>query len=146
VLFIAFSGEEAGLLGSDYYVNHPAVPLGRIKFLTNVDIMGDATDGVTVVNATVYPKEFELLNRINDSLHYLPVIKSRGKAANSDHYHFSEAGVPAFFMYSNGGKGYYHDVYDKVDAVTLNNIDGVVKLLIAFAEAIPQIHQGASPK
>jgi hypothetical protein len=136
ILFIAFSGEEAGLLGSDFYVSHPAVPLGRIKFLTNVDIMGDATNGVTVVNATEYPKEFNLLNRINDSLHYLPVIKSRGKAANSDHYHFSEAGVPAFFIYSNGGKGYYHDVYDKAEVVTLNNIDGVVKLLINFAEAI----------
>lgn len=136
VAFIAFSGEEAGLVGSDFFVHHPLIPLSRIKFLTNVDIMGDATDGVTVVNATEFPQQFGLLTGINDKNHYLPVIKSRGKAANSDHYHFSEAGVPAFFIYSNGGKGYYHDIFDKPEELTLTNIDGVVNLLKDFASAI----------
>ena len=132
ILFIAFSGEEPGLLGSAFYVAHPVVPLAQIKFLTNIDIMGDATDGVTVVNATEYPAQFELLKKINDANHYIPVIKSRGKAANSDHYHFSEAGVPSFFLYSNGGKGFYHDVFDKGEETTLANVDGVAKLLIDF--------------
>ncbi len=132
ILFIAFSGEEVGLLGSAFYVAHPVVPLGQIKFLTNIDIMGDATDGVTVVNATEYPDKFALLNQVNDAKHYIPIIKSRGKAANSDHYHFSEAGVPSFFLYSNGGKGFYHDVFDKGEETTLANVDGVAKLLIDF--------------
>jgi hypothetical protein len=136
ILFIAFSGEEPGLMGSGFYVAHPVVPLAQIKFLANIDIMGDATDGVTVVNATEYPDKFALLNKINDANHYIPVIKSRGKAANSDHYHFSEAGVPSFFLYSNGGKGYYHDIYDKGEETTLANVDGVAKLLIDFVGAI----------
>lgn len=132
IVFVAFSGEEAGLLGSAHFVQNPPFPLGAIKMLCNLDIMGDATDGVTVVNATLHPKEYELLTSLNEKYNYLPVIKSRGKAANSDHYYFSEAGVPAFFLYSNGGKGYYHDVYDKPEAVTLNNIPGVANLLINF--------------
>ncbi len=132
MVFVAFSGEEAGLLGSAHFVQHPPFPLGAIKMLCNLDIMGDATDGVTVVNATMHPKEYELLTSLNEKYNYLPVIKSRGKAANSDHYYFSEAGVPAFFLYSNGGKGYYHDVYDKPEAVTLNNIPSVANLLINF--------------
>ena len=136
ILFIAFSGEEPGLLGSAFYAAHPVVPLAQIKFLTNIDIMGDATDGVTVVNATEYPRQFELLNKINDASHYIPVIKSRDKAANSDHYHFSEAGVPSFFFYSNGGKGFYHDVFDKGEETTLANVDGVAKLLIDFIGSI----------
>ena len=136
ILFIAFSGEEPGLLGSAHYVSHPVVPLANIKFLTNIDIMGDATDGVTVVNATEFPTQFGLLNQVNDLNHYIPVIKSRGKAANSDHYHFTEAGVPSFFIYSNGGKGYYHDIYDKASEVTLNHVDGVAKLLIDFVRDI----------
>ncbi len=136
ILFIAFSGEEIGLMGSAFYTEHPVVPMGQIKFLTNIDIMGDATDGVTVVNATEYPAAFDLLKSINDANHYIPVIKSRGKAANSDHYHFTEAGVPSFFIYSNGGKGYYHDIYDKGEAVTLNNVDGVAKLLVDFVNNI----------
>ena len=136
ILFIAFSGEEAGLRGSQYFVAHPPVPLSSIKFLVNMDIMGDATDGVTVVNATEFPAQFALLSQVNDEQKYLPVIKSRGKAANSDHYYFSESGVPAFFLYSNGGKGYYHDIFDTAAELSLNNIDGVVRLLIGFAAAL----------
>ncbi len=136
VVFMAFSGEEAGLLGSGYFVDHSMIPLDHIRFLTNVDIMGDATDGITAVNATVNPKEFELLKEINAGQGYLPVVKSRGEAANSDHYHFSGRGVPAFFIYSNGGMGYYHDVYDKAEAVTLNNVAGVAHLLIDFADKL----------
>ncbi|MBA3828827.1 MAG: M28 family peptidase [Taibaiella sp.] len=136
MVFIAFSGEEAGLLGSDYFVQHPLIPLDHIRFLTNIDIMGDATDGVTVVNATEFPKEFSLLQRLNSASGYLPQIKSRGKAANSDHYHFTEAGVPSFFIYSNGGKGYYHDVFDTGASLPFTNIEAAAKLFVAFAKAL----------
>lgn len=138
MLFIAFSGEEAGLLGSDYFVKHPVVPLGQIRFLTNLDIMGDATNGVTVVNATEFPKEFSLLQKLNAAGKYLPEVKSRGKAANSDHYHFTEAGVPSFFIYTNGGKGFYHDIFDKADTLSFTNIPKLYQLLIDFAEALNQ--------
>ena len=136
ILFIAFSGEEAALMGSEFFVDHPMVPLQNIKFLTNIDIMGDATDGITVVNATEFPKQFLLLQEINQKHSYLPVINSRGTAANSDHYYFTQAGVPSFFIYSAGGKGYYHDVYDRARAVTLNHIDDVTKLLIDFVQEL----------
>lgn len=136
VLFIAFSGEEIGLLGSAYFVQHPLVPLSKIKFLTNIDIMGDASDGVTVVNATEFPKEYKLLEDINTQNKYLPGIYSRGKAANSDHYFFTEAGVPSFFIYSRGGKGYYHDIFDKGSAITFNHIDGMAKLMIDFIKQV----------
>ncbi len=136
VAFMAFSGEEAELMGSRYYTKHPVIPLKNIKFLTNIDIMGDATDGVTVVNATEYPREFNTLQKLNVKGAYLPIIKSRGKAANSDHYFFTEAGVPSFFLYSNGGNGYYHDVYDKGSELSLKNIEGVARLLIDFTKGI----------
>jgi Zn-dependent M28 family amino/carboxypeptidase len=64
------------------------------------------------------------------------VIKSRGKAANSDHYHFAEAGVPAIFLYSNGGKGFYHDIYDRAEEITFRNIPGVALLLTDFVTAL----------
>jgi Zn-dependent M28 family amino/carboxypeptidase len=136
MLFIAFSGEEAGLKGSSYSVAHPLVPLERMRFLVNLDIMGNAQDGVTVVNATEHPQEFSLLESLNKKSAYLPQIRSRGKAANSDHYPFSEAGVPAFFLYSNGGAGYYHDIFDKPATLALTNIDKVLKLLMDFVGAM----------
>ena len=132
IMYIAFSGEEAALIGSLYFTKHPVIPLKSIKFLTNIDIMGDATDGITVVNATEFPREFDELQKINTTNKLLPAIKSRGKAANSDHYYFTEAGVPSFFIYSDGGPGFYHDVYDRASTLSLNKVDNVAKLLIDF--------------
>lgn len=137
--FMLFSGEEAGLMGSSYYVSHPLFPLSRIRFLVNLDILGDATNGITVVNATEYPGAFEQLQQLNlmdaevtAGRRYVPEVRSRGKAANSDHYPFSQAGVPAFFIYSEGGKGYYHDTNDKAAAVSFENIPALSTLLKQF--------------
>jgi len=129
IAFIAFAGEEAGLRGSAWYTEHPLFPLEQIRFLLNLDILGDATDGITVVNGTLHRDQFELLNQLNQANRYLPAIKPRDKAANSDHYFFSEKGVPAFFIYTNGGKGYYHDTADRPEHVTLASITGLAALL-----------------
>ena len=101
-----------------------------------MDIMGDASNGITVVNATEFPTEFGLLKQINDREKFLTDVHSRGPAANSDHYYFAKAGVPAFLIYSNGGKGYYHDIFDKAKDVSANKLDGVERLLISFTKEL----------
>ncbi|WP_118975455.1 M28 family metallopeptidase [Taibaiella koreensis] len=136
IAFMAFSGEEAGLLGASYYVEHPAFPLSQIRFLLNMDIMGDATNGITVVNGTEHKTAFDLLTQLNAEGKYLPEIKARGTAHNSDHYPFSEKGVPAFFFYTNGGKGYYHDIWDKADQVSLKKVSGLSELIRQFVSGL----------
>lgn len=136
MVFIAFAGEEAGLLGSKYYVEHPVIPLSKIKFLINLDLMGNGEDGITVVNGSVFKKEFELLQSINNEKNYLPVIKSRGKAANSDHYFFTEKGVPSFFIYTMGKNLNYHDVFDVYEDLSFAKFNEIVWLLIDFVEKI----------
>lgn len=132
VAFIFFSGEEAGLLGSKYYSEHPTFPLSKIKFLTNLDLLGTGDDGIMVVNATVFKAQFEKLNQINSEKNYLKQIKQRGKAANSDHYWFAEKGVPSFFIYTMGGVTAYHDIYDIEKTLPLTKYLDVCKLLIEF--------------
>jgi len=132
IAFICFSGEEAGLLGSKYFTENPLIPLANIRFLLNMDILGTGEEGITVVNATVYPKEFALLKQINEQNHYLVKVASRGKAANSDHYFFTEKGVPAFFIYTMGGIKAYHDVFDISKTLPLNEYNHLFKLLVAF--------------
>jgi hypothetical protein len=132
VAFIFFSGEEAGLLGSKYYSEHPIFPLSKIKFLTNLDLLGTGDDGIMVVNATVFKAQFEKLNQINSEKNYLKQIKQRGKAANSDHYWFAEKGVPSFFIYTMGGITAYHDIYDIEKTLPLTKYLDVCKLLIEF--------------
>ena len=136
VAFIFFSGEEAGLLGSKYYSEHPVFPLSKIKFLTNLDLLGTGDDGIMVVNATVFKDQFEKLNRINVDKNYLKQIKQRGKAANSDHYWFTEKGVPSFFIYTMGGIQAYHDIYDIEKTLPLTKYLEVCKLLIEFNDKL----------
>ena len=136
IAFIFFSGEEAGLLGSKYYSEHPIFPLSKIKFLTNLDLLGTGDNGIMVVNATVFKEQFENLNQINSDKNYVKQIKQRGKAANSDHYWFTEKGVPSFFIYTMGGIQAYHDIYDIEKTLPLTKYIEVCKLLIDFNEKL----------
>jgi aminopeptidase YwaD len=134
--FILFSGEEAGLLGSRYFVQHPLIPLKNIRFLVNLDLEGTGVDGITVVNATVNPNEFGLLKKVNDEGKFLVKINSRGKAPNSDHYYFTENGVPAIYMYTLGGIKAYHDIYDKSETLPLTVYESMFKLLLKFNDGL----------
>jgi aminopeptidase YwaD len=136
IVFIAFGAEEAGLIGSKYFTENPLVPLKKIRFLLNLDLMGTGDDGMMVVNGTVFPKEFSLLTKINDEKIHLPNIKKRGKAANSDHYYFSEKGVPAFFFYTLGGITAYHDVFDVPETLPLTKFKEVHQLIIEFVTSL----------
>lgn len=136
IVFIGFSGEEAGLLGSRYFSEHPLINLAKIRFLVNMDILGTGDEGIMVVNATVYPKEFNILKQLNASGRYLPKISSRGKAANSDHYWFTEKGVSAFYMYTMGGIKAYHDVFDISKTLPLNAYNGIFKVLTEFVKEL----------
>ena len=132
VVFIAFAAEEIGLKGSEHFVQHPLFPLKNIKFLVNLDLMGNGDEGITIVNATEFPQQFQMLLELNKADNWFSAINSRGKAANSDHYHFSENGVPAFFIYTLGGTKAYHDVYDVPEGIKMNHFDGLEAMLVAF--------------
>ena len=136
LVFIAFAGEEVGLLGSEYFVSHPLIKLKDIRFLINLDIMGSGEEGITAVNGTLFEKEFLLLQKINKKQKALPVIKKRGPAANSDHYFFTEAGVPSFFIYTMGPNKNYHDVNDTYENLSFKAFEKIGELLIAFTHKL----------
>ncbi len=134
--FICFAGEEAGILGSKYFTENPLLPLNKIRFLLNTDLAGTGEEGITVVNATEFPKEFALMQQINKENNLLAAVNARGKAANSDHYFFTEKGVPAFFFYTQGGIKAYHDVFDKAATLPLNEHEDLFKLVVKFNERL----------
>ncbi len=132
IVFMAFSGEEVGLLGSRFYVEHPLFPLNRIKFLTNMDILGTGDEGIMVVNATVYDAPFKKLQQLNTTGNYLAAVKPRGKAAISDHYFFTEAKIPSFYIYTLGGIKAYHDTCDRRETLPLTEFEDLFSLLRDF--------------
>ncbi|MFI5203466.1 MAG: M28 family metallopeptidase [Flavobacteriales bacterium] len=135
-IFIAFGSEEAGLIGSTYFVGHSPVKLKRIKFLLNLDLVATGEEGITVVNATEFPKAFTALEKINTSNDYFTQLKKRGPAANSDHYPFYKKGVPSFFIYTLGGSKAYHDIYDVPENLHLEGFSNLIKLLLTFCEEL----------
>lgn len=136
IVFMAFGAEEAGLLGSSYYVQHPLFPLEKIRFLVNLDLEGTGQEGITVVNGRLLENPFGVLDQLNVQHHYVSSVAARGRAANSDHYPFSERNVPAFFLYTRGGSKAYHDVHDKPEALTLTAFSGVFHLVTGFFAAL----------
>ncbi len=135
-VFIFFAGEEAGLLGSKYFVEQQKQVLPKIKFLINLDLLGTGSEGIMVVNGSVFEKQFNHLTQLNSTNKYLKVIKQRGKAQNSDHYWFTEAGVPSFFIYTMGGVQAYHDVFDIEQTLPLTGFVNTFKLITAFVSSL----------
>ncbi len=134
LLFIAFGGEEAGLVGSEYFVNHPPIALKDISFVMNMDLLGNGQDGMTVVNGTVHEGEYNHLLALNAEAGNLKQIKPRGPTSNSDHYPFSQKGVPAFFVYLLGAYPWYHDPEDSAEKPTLLGWEGCYDLMRRWAE------------
>lgn len=136
VVLIAFAGEEAGLVGSRYFVSNPLFKLEQVRFLLNLDLVGTGDEGVTVVNATEFKSEFDALVSLNSVNKLLPAVNARGKAANSDHHWFTEKGVPSFFIYTLGGIKAYHDVLDRAVTLPLTEYADLFRLITRFNERL----------
>lgn len=132
VLFVAFAGEEIGLEGSFAMVQAPWLALRKISMVLNLDILGSGEEGITVVNGSIFPKYYQQLVQINDALKAVPVVKSRGKAANSDHFPFSEKGVPALFVYTMGPNKNYHDIHDTYQNLSFNRFEQLFEVFLEF--------------
>lgn len=136
IVFMAFGAEESGIIGSQFYTENPLFPLKNINFLINLDLLGTGDDGIQVVNGSVFQAHFNKLVEINNQKKLLKEIKIRGKAANSDHYWFSEKGVPAFFIYTLGGIKAYHDIDDKAATLPLTEFEDCFRLLNLFVSEL----------
>lgn len=131
-LFLLFSGEESGLKGSKYFVEHPLVPLEKVKMVINIDMFCGGDEGITMVNSDgESTKDFyNNMVKLNDENHYIAQVKPRTNAANSDHYFFSQH-CPAIFIYTMGGQygGYHHftDTCDRCGLGCYNNLFSLIK-------------------
>lgn len=133
LVFISFTGEEVGLLGSTYYVQHPLFSLKKIHFMLNLDMVGTGSKGIVVVNGTVYKKQFQQLETINKNNNYLVRVKVRGEACNSDHCPFYINEVPSFFIYSSGNEYIeYHSPADLPQSVPLTKYNEIFSLIRDF--------------
>jgi len=136
--FVAFSGEDANLRGSTYFAEHPVVPLDQIKYLFNIDMIGDDNPvqycEVSDAGMSLYP----IFEKVNEDLHLFKALSRGALAANSDHYPFAVRGVPCIFLENEGGHAFqhYHTPADNIKTIRWDSYELVFKLVTGFIESL----------
>ena len=137
-LFIAFSGEEKGLLGSNYFVKHPTIDLKKVNYMLNMDMVGrlKPEEHVLLINgAGTSPSWDSLLNNIKvDSLRIKTTASGVGP---SDHTSFYLEGIPVLHFFS----GTHSDYHKPSDDEPLINYNGMVSIFHYMYDLIEQTNK-----
>ncbi|MCX6283736.1 MAG: M20/M25/M40 family metallo-hydrolase [Bacteroidetes bacterium] len=121
ILFIAFSGEEMGLLGSKYFVNNPLVDLKKIKAMFNFDMVGrfDKEKNSISISGTGTSAEGDSILRVFEKGLPFMVTHSPDGYGPSDHASFYSSNIPVFF-FTTGVHMDYHTPADDADKLDYN--------------------------
>jgi len=134
VMFLAVSGEEQGLWGSQYFSEHPTVPLEQIVADINLDMLGRNWADTIVAIGKEHSDLGATLERVNAAHPELRMVAIDDRWPEerfyfrSDHYNFARKGVPALFFF-NGVHQDYHRVTDSPDKINSEKESRILKLL-----------------
>ncbi|MBS1918091.1 MAG: M20/M25/M40 family metallo-hydrolase [Bacteroidetes bacterium] len=118
-LFIAFSGEELGLFGSKYFVEHPTIDLGKVNYMINMDMVGrlnDSTHVLTVGGYGTSPSWSTIFQTTNEKKYFTIKFDSSGTGP-SDHTSFYRKDIPVLFFFTGIHSDYHKptDDYNKIN-------------------------------
>ena len=134
--FLAFSGEDANLRGSTYFAEHPTFPLEKIRYLFNIDMIGDNNPVAYCEVSNEGMQAFPLFEKINGEKHYFKALNRGNLAANSDHYVFAVRHVPCIFLENERGDAYqyYHTIFDNWKHAVFDSYEPIFRLVRDFVE------------
>ena len=129
LVFIAFSGEEEGLLGSNYYVNHPLVPLAKTVAMINMDMIGRMKDHKLVIGGVGTAKEWRDILAKDKAFE---LILNEDGYGPSDHSSFYGKQVPVLFFWTGTHSDYHKpsDTSDKINYTDEARILGMVARVV----------------
>jgi hypothetical protein len=146
ILFVAFGAEEEGLIGSNYYVEHPVIPLEQTVAMINMDCIGreggashndlyrsfSGNEGQNLLisfYSAEYPELENLVSKVRNPdklvLKYEPMY---GRIAIGDHYSFMMHDVPVLFFFS-GYHADYHTPNDRIEKIVFSKYTKIVNLI-----------------
>ncbi len=143
VLVMLVSGEEKGLLGSQYYVENPVFPLEKTIVNVNVDMVGrvdakhkDNPNYIYVIGADRLSTELHQINEDANAAYTQLELDYTYNAESdpnryyyrSDHYNFAERGIPAIFYFS-GTHEDYHRPSDTIEKINFQKMTNVARLI-----------------
>jgi hypothetical protein len=130
ILFICFDGEEKGLLGSRHWTAAPTLPLGRVKFMLNLDMIGSLrAERLLVFGSRTAPSLRRMASMSNRdgglTLDFSWVLRG-----DADHYSFYDRGIPTLFLHTDLHERYHQPT----DVAAKINRDGMMRVArLAFA-------------
>ncbi len=133
ILFLNVTGEEKGLLGSEYYSDHPVFPLENTINNINIDMVGridyeyqdaENQDYIYVIGSEMLSSQLKTINEYNNITYTDLILDYRYDAEDdpnrfyyrSDHYNFAKHDIPVIFFF-NGVHDDYHQPTDTVDKI-----------------------------
>jgi len=141
LLFLVPSGEEKGLWGSAYYVEHPTVPLSNVVADLNMDLVGRNWPDSVIVSGTDMSSLGGTLRRVSAAhpeLRMAPLDDRWPEERifyRSDHYNFALKGVPVLF-FTSGTHSDYHQPTDAADRIDTEKAARLVQLVFHMGAAV----------
>jgi len=131
VMFLCFGAEEQGVVGSEYYVEHPVVPLEKTVAFVNMDGVG-CGDKLSALAAENYPEFWKYIDKANQK--YIHRVVNPRYFANIarprlDAARFMWKDVPTISFSAYGSRSYYHITKDDVDTITPEILEDLAQLI-----------------
>lgn len=153
MVFLWVTGEELGMLGSEYYADHPVFPIEKTVVCFNLDMVGRVFeerdtvwktspkkvkdfDGLYTLSNNEWPRLSELNQQICKDLQLAPdTTLSARFLRSSDHYNFHKNGVP-IMNYATGYHADYHKVGDTAEKINFEKMKRVAELCFRMGMAV----------
>jgi hypothetical protein len=141
IIFLTVSGEEKGLWGSQYFADHPPVPIQSIVADLNIDMIGRNWKDTIVVIGKEHSDLGRTMNEVNRQHPELDMsaIDDRWPEESfytrSDHFNFARKGVPVLFFF-NGVHADYHRATDSPDKLDAEKEARILKLLFYLGQEV----------
>ena len=134
IVFIAFGGEEEGLLGSNYYVNHPVKPLNSIVAMINMDMIGRMKDRKLVIGGVGTAKEWRdiIAQGTADPARKFELTLNEDGFGPSDHSSFYGKEIPVLFFWTGTHNDYHKptDTWEKINYQDQTRILNLVAYIV----------------
>ena len=129
VLFVSFSGEEQGLVGSRLYLQRPVVPISSTKAMINIDHAGIGNGRLTI-GVTGFEKSVAL--EAGQTAGITDKLDLYGFFPGGDHVPFKEAGIPTVTIVSGGIHPHFHQPTDSANTINPEILHTVARYVLAL--------------
>lgn len=135
LIFVAFSGEEEGLLGSSYFVNNIPIPMDKVVAMVNMDMIGRLQNNHLQVIGVGSSSRFEAIVDSLDSINEISIGKTESSIASSDQTSFYLKNIPSI-MFFTGVHTDYHRPSDDWEKINYNGQSQVLGFIQQFIGTI----------